>query len=66
MDNEKKALFGVFDGHGGREVAVFCGDNYPTILKENDGLIDTNDEVVQEWLRTSFLKVDDRLRTPEG
>jgi len=24
MGNDKKALFGVFDGHGGREVAVYC------------------------------------------
>jgi serine/threonine protein phosphatase PrpC len=23
-DNPEKALFGVFDGHGGREVAVYC------------------------------------------
>ena len=26
--SEDKALFGVFDGHGGREVAVFCNKHY--------------------------------------
>jgi len=24
MNNPEKAVFGVFDGHGGREVAVYC------------------------------------------
>jgi len=24
LGNEDKAVFGVFDGHGGREVAVYC------------------------------------------
>lgn len=28
MENENKALFGVFDGHGGREVAIYCGNHY--------------------------------------
>jgi len=32
LADENKALFGVFDGHGGREVAVFCNKHYETIL----------------------------------
>ena len=28
LDDPDKALFGVFDGHGGREVAIYCGDHY--------------------------------------
>ena len=27
-NNENEALFGVFDGHGGREVAVFSNKHY--------------------------------------
>ena len=27
-DDPKKAVFGVFDGHGGREVAVYCNLHY--------------------------------------
>lgn len=30
--NENEALFGVFDGHGGREVAVFSNKHYEDIL----------------------------------
>ena len=29
------SIFGVFDGHGGREVAVFCTKNYEQILYKN-------------------------------
>jgi len=32
LDNPNKALFGVFDGHGGREVAVYCNMHYESIL----------------------------------
>ena len=34
-NEEDKALFGVFDGHGGREVAAYCGLHYGNILKNN-------------------------------
>ena len=27
-------MFGVFDGHGGREVAVYCNEEYETQKKE--------------------------------
>lgn len=68
MGSDNKALFGVFDGHGGREVAVYCGEQYPNILAKNDVTIEggNKDEAVKEWLRTSFLKVDDQIRTEEG
>ena len=31
-NNNNEALFGVFDGHGGREVAVFSNKHYEDIL----------------------------------
>lgn len=31
-NNNNEALFGVFDGHGGREVAVFSNKHYEEIL----------------------------------
>jgi serine/threonine protein phosphatase PrpC len=34
MDRPEKNLFGVFDGHGGREVAVYCGAHYRQILAD--------------------------------
>ena len=33
--NENEALFGVFDGHGGREVAVFSNKHYEEILTKD-------------------------------
>lgn len=57
----------MFDGHGGREVAVYCGEQYGDILAKNEIIVELNqDEAVKEWLRTSFLRVDERLRTDEG
>jgi serine/threonine protein phosphatase PrpC len=32
MGDAEKALFGVFDGHGGREVAVYTRKHYEQIL----------------------------------
>lgn len=64
MDNENKALFGVFDGHGGREVAIYCGNHYVDILTDQRKLID--EESTAEWLRRSFLDVDTALRGESG
>jgi|APFre7841882793_1041355.scaffolds.fasta_scaffold115838_1 protein phosphatase 1G len=49
MDSDQKALFGVFDGHGGREVAVYCKKHYSTMLEDQKKVIEI--ENVQEWLR---------------
>ena len=64
MGNENKALFGVFDGHGGREVAIYCGNHYIDILKSQSKLID--EISTAEWLRRSFLDVDKELRADDG
>jgi len=44
MNNPNKALFGVFDGHGGREVAVFCNMKYEGILDKTQDTIGTKGE----------------------
>jgi serine/threonine protein phosphatase PrpC len=44
MGTEDKALFGVFDGHGGREVAVFCNEKYEGILNNTKDSIQTKGE----------------------
>ena len=63
MGSENKALFGVFDGHGGREVAVFCDKHYEEVLARNEKI---KNESTEEWLRQSFLKVDEELKTEQG
>jgi len=64
MGDEQKSLFGVFDGHGGREVAVFCQNHYEDILEKDKKMIDSGEH--KEWLRKSFLNVDDELREEKG
>ena len=34
-NNQLDLLFGVFDGHGGQEVAIFCKAVFPTVLEWN-------------------------------
>jgi len=45
-------------------VAVYCNEHYEQILHSLIGVADSDDE--REWLRRSFLKVDDEIRTPAG
>lgn len=47
-NNDNEALFGVFDGHGGREVAVYSNKHYEEILNKEIKLQQTD---VKEWLR---------------
>ena len=44
LNSPDKALFGVFDGHGGREVAIFCNMKYEGILESTQDTIKTNGE----------------------
>ncbi len=64
LGSDQKALFGVFDGHGGREVAAWCQAHYEGVLNR-DHKKDVSEEELKEWLRKSFLTVDEDLRTPE-
>jgi len=40
---------------------VYCGNHYENILATTDNQSDT-----REWLRQSFLRVDDHIRLPLG
>ena len=57
------SLFGVFDGHGGAEVAKFCQDQFLHHLLENDNYKSGNYKLA---LEENFLKMDEILKTPEG
>ncbi len=64
LDEEKKlSVFGVFDGHGGGEVAQFCRRHFRDILKENDKF---KKEQYEDLFRESFLNVDVNLQTESG
>jgi len=49
------ALFGVFDGHGGAQVAKFCAEHLPQVVAKGDS---SKASVV---LRDSFVHVDEML-----
>eukprot|EP00828_Plagiopyla_frontata_P025855 TRINITY_DN3328_c0_g1_i2.p1 TRINITY_DN3328_c0_g1~~TRINITY_DN3328_c0_g1_i2.p1 ORF type:complete len:321 (-),score=56.27 TRINITY_DN3328_c0_g1_i2:82-1044(-) len=50
-------LFGVFDGHGGKEVADYCQENFEQVLK-SDPLVKT--DIIQA-LKNTFKKIDEVL-----
>jgi serine/threonine protein phosphatase PrpC len=51
-------LFAVFDGHGGKEVAIYCERHMPKMLLASDDFHKQNYEVA---LRQLFLKIDMQL-----
>lgn len=58
-----EALFGVFDGHGGREVAEFCAREVETVLK---GLESFQRQEYETALRECFIELDNQLGQLEG
>ena len=57
------SLFAVFDGHGGSEVAKFCGIHFVEELKNDPSFQARNYE--QAFL-TVFVKIDKMLLSPNG
>lgn len=53
-------LFAVFDGHGGKEVAMFCEDLFPSNLRKQGR------ENLPQALTRTFHRMDEMLREPEG
>lgn len=57
------SIFAVFDGHGGKEVALFCQDQFCQQLLQNEHFKKEEYEVA---LRQTFLKMDEILLSNEG
>lgn len=51
-------MYGVFDGHGGGEVAKYSKKHFESLLKDVEEYKQAN---VKEGLRKGFLKVDESL-----
>lgn len=49
-------IFGVFDGHGGAQVAKFCAEQWPQVVMKGDA------SNASAALYDSFLQVDDMLQ----
>ncbi len=61
--SNKTHLFGVFDGHGGREVARFVKKNFTKELLLNKNFKNNN---FKQALIDNFLKIDQLVLEPKG
>lgn len=60
--DEETAMFSVYDGHGGEEVALYCSKYLPEIIKEQKTY---KDGKLQKALEDAFLAIDSRMTTEE-
>uniref|UniRef100_A0A8C6KRA8 protein-serine/threonine phosphatase n=1 Tax=Nothobranchius furzeri TaxID=105023 RepID=A0A8C6KRA8_NOTFU len=60
--DEDTAMFSVYDGHGGEEVALYCSKYLPDIIKEQKAY---KDGKLQKALEDAFLAIDSRMTTEE-
>lgn len=60
---ENGNLFGVFDGHGGQEVALYTQKYLEELVKATDGY---KKQDYKEGLRQSFLDIDYNLENRGG
>lgn len=59
---QKTSLFGVFDGHGGKEVAHFCEDRFAL---EIISLTEFHESRFEAALRRTFHRMDELLEDPQ-
>jgi protein phosphatase 1G len=57
------SLFGVFDGHGGREVSAYVEKHFLAELQKNQAF---QQQKFEDALVQTFMKMDELMRTPEG
>jgi serine/threonine protein phosphatase PrpC len=56
-------IFGVFDGHGGKEVAMFVERHFCHELLKNSNFLSNR---IEQGLRENFLHMDELILTKEG
>ncbi|XP_061670709.1 protein phosphatase 1G isoform X2 [Syngnathoides biaculeatus] len=60
--DEDTAMFSVYDGHGGEEVALYCSKYLPDIIKEQKTY---KDGKLQKALEDAFLAIDCRITSED-
>lgn len=60
---ENSSLFGVYDGHGGSEVALYCALHITDVLKDLKSFKDGEFETA---LKEAFMALDKELLNPEA
>ena len=61
-DEKKIDVFGVFDGHGGKEISKFVSEHFIDELTRNNNL---NTDMIQA-LKETFIKMDEIMQTPKS
>ncbi|KAJ7341440.1 hypothetical protein JRQ81_005535 [Phrynocephalus forsythii] len=56
------AMFSVYDGHGGEEVALYCAKYLPEVIKDQKAY---KEGKLQKALEDAFLAIDAKLTTEE-
>ena len=56
-------VFGVFDGHGGKEVSNFVSNHFTKELINNDNFKKGN---LKQAFKENFIKMDEIMQTPES
>ena len=63
LNNNNYDIFGVFDGHGGKEVSQFVKNHFIQEFMKNEN---TKYENIPNSLIETFLKMDELLKSKEG
>ena len=61
--SNKEAYLGVFDGHGGKNVAIYAGKHILEVLKANQNFKEGN---IGPSLVETYFKLDENMLSPEG
>ena len=62
-NNNQYDIFGVFDGHNGKEVSQFVKNHFIEELEQNENF---KNNKIKEALKETFIKMDELMKTPEG
>jgi len=67
MKDPNKGFFAIYDGHGGKEAAVFCSKNLHLVLeeflsKEDQSTLYSEPQKVLDILKKTYLETDNRLK----
>ena len=61
-ENKNIDIFGVFDGHGGKEISQFVSNHFTQELLNNKNI----GEDMSKALKETFIKMDELMQTPDG
>ena len=61
-DKKDIDIFGVFDGHGGKEISQFVSNHFTKELIDNKNL----NKDMSKALKETFIKMDELMQTSEG